>query len=168
MSKNKFSEVGAGEDLLRAIVQMGCAEVHAQTLYYKATSELENGIIDVSDQEAVQKQVAKLDMFREDIDHYADIRRMMMRSLFNMFDGEEKDKNMWCQIKHLGVAAYTAFETYQASDQDPELLLIAYEANRAFVKAVTRWLGVEISDCAACLSDSLKGISEVEDDKEEE
>ena len=168
MSRNQNSEIGAAEDLLRAIVQMGCAEVHAQTLYYKATSELENGIIDVTDQDAVQKHLEKLEMFREDIDEYANIRRRMTRSLFDMFDGEGKDKNMWCQIKHLGIASYTAFETYQASEQDPELLLIAYETNRAFVKAVTRFLGVEISDCASCLSDSLKGVDEVNDDKDEE
>lgn len=163
--KNKFSEVGMAEDLLRSIVQMGCAEVHAQTLYYKATSELDNGIVDVTDSDAVHEHLEKIEMFREDIDNYANLRRRMMRSLFEMFDNEKKDKNMWCQIKHLGVSAYTAFETYQASEQDPELLLIAYETNKAFIKAVTRYLGVEISDCASCLSDSLKGIDT--DDNEE-
>lgn len=168
MSRNQNSEVGAAEDLLRAIVQMGCAEIHAQTLYYKTTSELENGIVDVSDMDLVQKHVAKSEMFREDIETYANLRRRMMRSLYDMFDNEDKDKTMWCQIKHLGTAAYTAFETYQASEQDPELLLIAYEANKAFVKAVTRFLGIEIGECASCLSDALKGInSEVEDDNEE-
>lgn len=165
MSRNQNSEIGAAEDLLRSIVQMGCAEVHAQTLYYKATSELDNGIIDVTDSEAVQSHLEKVEMFREDIEDYANLRRQMMNCLYEMFDNEKKDKNMWCQIKHLGVSAYTAFETYQASDQDAELLLIAYETNRAFVKAVTRFLGVEISDCASCLSDSLKGTEE--DDKEE-
>lgn len=158
MSKNSNSEIGAAEDLLRSIVQMGCAEVHAQTLYYKATSELDNGIVDVSDSEVVQSHLEKIEMFREDIEDYANIRRRMMNSLFNMFDNDKKDKNMWCQIKHLGVSAYTAFETYQASDQDPELLMIAYDTNRMFVKAVTRFLGVEISDCASCFSDSMKGI----------
>lgn len=163
MSKNLMADTGMAEDLLRSIVQMGCAEVHAQTLYYKATSELENGIVDVTDQDKLQAHLEKLDMFREDIEHYADIRRLMMRSLFDMFDNEKKDKSMWCQIKHLGVAAYTAFETYQASDKDPELLLIAYQTNQAFVKAVTRFLGVEISDCASCLSDSMKAGVKGED-----
>ena len=166
MSKNQLSEVGAAEDLLRSIVQMGCAEIHAQTLYYKATSELDNGIIEVTDQEALQSHLEKVEMFREDIEDYANLRRRMMKVLFEMFDNENKDKNMWCQIKHLGVSAYTAFETYQASDQDPELLLIAYEANRAFVKAVTRFLGVEVTSCASCMSDALKRISEVENDEE--
>lgn len=166
MSRNKHSEVGMAEDLLRSIVQMACAEVHAQTLYYKHTSELDNGIVDVTDSEAVQRHLEKIEMFREDIETYANARRKMMNVLYEMFDNDKKDKNMWCQIKHLGVSAYTAFETYQASEQDPELLLIAYEANQAFVKAVTRFLGVEVSDCASCMSDSLKGV--VEDDKEQE
>ena len=163
MSKNVNSEVGAAEDLLRSIVQMGCAEIHAQTLYYKTTSELDNGIVDISDNEAVQKHIEKIEMFREDIEDYANLRRRMMKVLFDMF--EDGDKTMWCQIKHLGVCAYTAFETYQASEQDPELLLIAYDANKAFVKAVTRFLGIEIGDCASCLTDALKG--EMQDDKEE-
>lgn len=166
MSKNTHSEVGAAEDMLRSIVQMGCAEVHAQTLYYKATSELDNGIVDVADPDEVQQQIDKIEMFREDIETYANLRRRMMKSLFDMFDNYNKDKNMWCQIKHLGVSAYTAFETYQASEQDPELLMIAYDANRAFVKAVTRFLGIEIGDCASCLTDSLKGIAD--NDNEEE
>ena len=165
MSKNLMADTGMAEDLLRSIVQMGCAEVHANTLYYKATSELENGIVDVTDQNKLQAHLEKLDMFREDIEHYADIRRLMMRSLFDMFDNEKKDKTMWCQIKHLGTSAYCAFETYQASEQDAELLSIAYEANKAFVKAVTRFLGREIGDCASCLTDALKG--EMQDDKEE-
>ena len=165
MSRNKHSEVGAAEDLLRSIVQMGCAEVHAQTLYYKHTSELDNGIVDVTDTEAVQSHLEKLQMFQEDIETYANLRRRMMRALFEMFDNDEKDKNLWCQIKHLGVSSYCAFETYQASNQDAELLMIAYETNRAFIKAVTRFLGIEISDCASCLSDSLKGVEE--NDKEE-
>lgn len=163
MSRNDMADTGKAEDLLRSIVQMGCAEVHAQTLYYKATSELEHGMVDVEDKDALREHLKKTDAFRQDIDHYADIRRMMMRALFDMFDNDKKDKSMWCQIKHLGVSAYTAFETYQASDQDPELLLIAYESNRAFVKAVTRFLGVEISDCASCVSDALKGESKGED-----
>lgn len=156
MSKNPYSEVGASEDLLRSIVQVGCAEVHAWTLYNKATAELDNGLIDVEDMEVVQRQIEKIEMFREDIETYANLRRRMTKALFDMFDNEKKDKNMWCQIKHLGIAMYTAFETYEASDNDPELLLIAYDTNKAFTKAVTRFLGVEISDCASCMSDSLK------------
>ena len=156
MTRNEMADTGMAEDLLRSIVQMGCAEVHALTLYNKATAELDNGLIDVEDMEVVQRQIEKIEMFREDIETYANLRRRMTKALFDMFDNEKKDKNMWCQIKHLGIAMYTAFETYEASDNDPELLLIAYDTNKAFTKAVTRFLGVEISDCASCMSDSLK------------
>lgn len=167
MSKNPYSETSQAEDLLRSIVQMGCAEVHAMTLYYKATAELDNGLIEVTDADAVQNQLEKVEMFREDIDTYADLRRRMTRKLFELFDNDKKDKNMWCQIKHLGIAMYTAFETYEASDNDPELLLLAYDTNKAFTKAVARFVGVEVSDCAACLGDSLKG-TENNDEEETE
>lgn len=162
--RNEHSESGMAEDLLRSIVQVGCAEVHALTLYNKSTAELDNGLIDVTDAEVVQKQIQKIEMFREDIEDYAQLRRRMTKALFDLFDNENKDKNMWCQIKHLGIAMYTAFETYQASDNDPELLLIAYDTNKAFTKAVTRFLGVEITSCASCMSDALKAEIKGEED----
>lgn len=168
MSRNSNSEVGAAEDCIRAIVQMGCAEIHAMTLYYKTTAEMENGLVDVRKPDVLQKQLEKADMFREDIETYADLRRRMTKALFDMFDNEAKDKTMWCQIKHLGLSAMQIFETYEASDNDPELLSLAYEANKAFTKAITRFLGIEISDCASCLSDALKAERNEEDDKEKE
>lgn len=159
-----MSEVGAAEDLLRAIVQMGCAEVHAITLYFKSESQLENGLVDVTDPNVLQRTIEKMDMFRADINTYADLRRRMTKALTAMFDNEQKDPLLWCQIKHLGIAYYTALESYQASDDDPELLELAYESYKAFAKAVTRFLGVEITECASCLSDALKATLKGEDD----
>ena len=162
MGRNANSEVGAAEDLLRSIVQMGCAEVHAITLYFKTESQLEHGLVDVTDPDILQKTMEKADMFREDINTYADLRRRMTKALMSMFEGA--DPLMWCQIKHLGIAYYTALETYQASDDDPELLMLAYETYKAFAKATTRFLGVEISECASCFSDLLKATLKGEDD----
>lgn len=159
MAINKSSEVGGAEDLLRAIVQMGCAEVHAITLYFKIESQLEHGLVDVEDPDILRKTMDKADMFREDINTYADLRRRMTKALMDMFDNGQKDPLMWCQVKHLGIAYYTALETYQASEDDPELLMLAYESYKAFAKAVTRFLGVEITECASCLSDALKATT---------
>ena len=164
MSSNSLADTGKAEDLLRSIVQMGCAEVHAMTLYFKIESQLEHGLVDVTDPEVLQKAIEKADMFREDINTYADLRRRMTKALQEMFDNEDKDPMMWCQVKHLGIAYYTAMETYQASDDDSELMMLAYEAYKAFAKAVTRFLGVEISECASCLSDALKATVKGEDD----
>lgn len=154
--KNNNAEVGYAEDLIRSYVQFGCAEIHAMTLYYKATAEAENGLIDVEDSEVLAKHIEKIEQYKEDIDSYANMRRNIMRKLFSMFDG---DKDMWCQAKHLGIGAMTLFEAYEGSDDDVELLTMAYEANKEFVKAMTRFIGVEITDCASCLSDVLKGAN---------
>lgn len=151
-----MSEVGYAEDLIRSYIQFGCAEIHAKTLYEKTTAELENGMIDVEDAEALQSHLDKCQMFRDDINEYASIRRDIMRKLMDMFPNG--DKSMWCQAKHLGIGMMTLFEAYQGSDDDVELLHMAYEANKAFTKAMTRFLGIEISDCASCFSDALKGI----------
>lgn len=153
--KNKMSEVGYAEDLIRSYVQFGCAEIHAMGLYYKTTAEMENGLIDVSDSEVLNAHLEKCEQYKEDIEKYASLRRRVMRKLFNIFDG---NKDMWCQVKHLGIGAMCLFEAYEGSDNDVELLVMAYDANKEFVSAMTRFLGMEITDCAACLSDMLKGV----------
>lgn len=158
MGRNLNSEVGASEDLLRAIVQMGAAEIHAMGLYYKTTAEMENGLVDIDDNEVLQKQIEKAEMYREDIETYADLRRQMMSALMEMVGTEDANKDLWCMVKHLGLAMMQTFEAYENSDNNLALLNLAYDANKAFTKAVTRFLGVEISDCSACLSDSLKGV----------
>lgn len=157
MARNKLSEVGAGEDLLRAIVQMGAAEIHAMGLYYKTTAEMENGLVNIDDNEVLQKQLDKAEQYREDIETYSDLRRQMMSALMDMVGTEEANKDMWCMVKHLGLSMMQCFEAYENSENNLTLLNIAYDANKAFTLAVTRFLGVEITDCSACLSDSLKG-----------
>lgn len=157
MAKNVNSEVGASEDLLRAVVQMGAAEIHAMGLYFKTTAEMENGLVNIDDPEVLQKQIEKAEMYREDIETYATLRRQMTTALKDMVGTEEANKDMWCMVKHLGLSMMQCFEAYENSDNNLELLNLAYEANKAFTKAVTRFLGVEISDCSACLSDALKG-----------
>lgn len=143
---------GAAEDLIRSIQQLICAEGHAKTLLEKFQAELENDIIDTSDDDVVQAQVEKINDTLEEISSLAELRRSMMLYLFNMYSG---DKREWCSVKHLASAAYCAFEAYQASE-DPALLDMAMEANKRFIKALTRFLGVEITECAACFADSLR------------
>lgn len=151
--KNEHSSDGMAEDLIRSIVQMGCAEVHAKTLLEKSMAEMENGLIDVTDDDALQTQLKKVDTILEEIGHYASVRRKVMLFLFNMYDG---DKSYWCEIKHLGIAAYTLFEAYEASDNNDELLDLALDAQKAFTKALCAFLGKEITDCAACFAEMIK------------
>lgn len=145
---------GAAEDIIRAFVQVGCAELHAKTLLEKANAELENGLIDIYDTAKVQKQTEKITYITEEIDNLSSLRRSLMLRLFEMYDG---DKSWWCMVKHLGIGAYTLFEAYQASDNDSELLDMALAANRRFISALTQFLGLEITECAACFADALKG-----------
>lgn len=157
MGRNINSEVGSAEDLLRAIVQMGAAEIHAMGLYYKTSAEMENGLVNVDDNEVLQKQIEKSEMYREDIETYADLRRRMMSALMEMVGTDEANKDLWCMVKHLGLSMMQTFEAYENSENNLTLLNLAYDANKAFTKAVTRFLGIEVNDCAACLSESLRG-----------
>lgn len=143
---------GASEDLIRSFVQIGCAELHAKTILEKAEAEMEEGIIDLEDSEAVERQMKKISDIEEEMNDLANLRRRTMLRLFDMYDG---DKDYWCMVKHVGTGAYTLFEAYEASG-DPTLYDLALEANKAFIRALTHFLGVEITDCAACFSDILK------------
>ena len=156
--KNSLSETGIAEDMIRSYIQFGCAEIHAKSLYEKTIAELNNGLIDVTDAEVRNKHLERAEMFKDDINAYASMRRDIMRKLLDMFPNG--DKAMWCQAKHLGIGMMTLFEAYQGSDDDVELLHMAYEANEAFTNAMSRFLGVTITSCSACLSDALKGAED--------
>lgn len=143
---------GASEDLIRSFVQIGCAELHAKTILEKAEAEMEEGIVDLEDPDAVDRQMKKISDIEEEMNMFAQLRRKIMLRLFDQYDG---DKDYWCLVKHVGTGAYTLFEAYEASG-DPTLYDLALEANKAFIRTLTHFLGVEITDCAACFSDILK------------
>lgn len=152
--KNANSTSGIGEDVIRSFAQLGATEMHLKTLYEKTLAELENGIIDTEDAEAVKAHLEKLDSYRAELIGITQLRRQGMLILSKMYpDG---DKDAWCLVKHLAIASECAFEAWQASDDDPMLMSYALDTNKAFTKAVTRFIGAEISDCSACLSDYLK------------
>lgn len=155
---NEHSTSGYAEDIIRSIVQFGATEMHLKTLYEKTLAELENGIIDTEDSDLVAKQLEKLDSYRDELIDVAQLRRQAMFVLSEMYP--EGDKDAWCLVKHLGIGAMTMFEAWQGSDNNQILLSLAIDANKAFIRAMTRFIGIEITDCAACLSDYLKAKGE--------
>lgn len=148
--ENKHASNGIAEDLIRAFVQIASAELHTKTSIEKAVSEIEHGA-----DENFGVLMDKVAALQADLSSYAELRREIMLNLYSMY-GEKGNKEMWCTVKHLGMAMYTAFEAYQASDNDPELFDFAMRANRMFIRAITEFLGVEVTECAACFSDILK------------
>lgn len=153
MSRNIQSD-GIAEDLIRAFVQAGCAELHVKTLVEKYEAQLENGFIDLNNLDAVEKQGEKIYQTTDELNELAETRRALMLVLKEMYDG---DPDYWCVVKHTGLAMYCAFEAYQASDDDPALYHVYLETNKRFINALTHFLGTEITSCAACFSDFLKG-----------
>ena len=87
------------------------------------------------------------------MEEVASLRRKAMLALFELYNG---NKDAWCLVKHLGIGAMQIFEAYQSSDNDVELFNLWVESNKAFTKALCVFLGVEITDCAACFADMLK------------
>ena len=160
MSKNPNSTSGQAEDLIRTIVQLGASEMHLKSLYEKTLAEMENGIVDIDDVDSLNEHIEKNNLYIESMIEIADLRRKSMLALFDMFDG---DKDAWCMVKHLGIASETAFETWQASDNDPKLLEITVDINKSFTKALTQFLGMEITSCASCFSDMMRATEKTDE-----
>lgn len=149
---------GRSEDLIRSIQQLVCSEGHYKTLIEKYNSEMENGLIDVEDDEVRVAHIEKLNAAILEMNEIAEIRRSMMLHLMEMYP--KADRNQWCNFKHLAAADYTAFEAYQASDNDALALNLWLSIRARFVNATTRFLGTEITSCSSCLSDILRGNKE--------
>ena len=147
--KNVHSSDGIAEDMIRSFVQFGAAELHLKTLVEKSEAKLRDGLT-----EDVDGEVAKLLEYQKQLDEVTELRRSMMLTLFEMYDG---DKDEWCLVKHLGMGMITAFEAAQASDFEPKMYELWLKANSQFTKALSEFLGTEITDCAACFADMLKG-----------
>lgn len=159
MSANVNSTSGLSEDLLRSFIQVGCAELHLKTLLEKRVSEIENGMVSEDD---LMKHLEIIDDIENDMEELAQIRREEMLYIFNAFGGKG-DKEQWCMVKHLGLASFTAFEAYQASDNDTDLQQLALRLNRKFIKAMTKFIGAEEwTDCQSCFSDMLKATEKSE------
>lgn len=159
--ENVHSSDGIAEDLIRSFVQIASAEMHAKTLLEKRVSEVENGIVDVDNEDIFNGHLQSITELKEEIGQLAQLRREDMLYLYKLY-GEKGDKNYWCMVKHVGIAAMTAFEVWQASDNDEELLCMALDKNSLFVKVLTKFIGVEVTECASCFADILKGGGEDE------
>lgn len=146
--ENPHSSDGIAEDLIRSFVQFGSAEMHLKTLVEKTIAKIENPSPD--DPNDLMEQLVG---YEDQMEEAASLRRKAMLALFELYNG---NKDSWCLVKHLGIGAMQMFEAYQASDNDVELFNLWIESNKAFTKALCVFLGVEITDCAACFADMLK------------
>jgi len=150
--ENEHATDGIAEDIIRSFVQIAVLEMHTKTLLEKRVSELENGRVDVND---IEEQLEVIKELEIEIHKLAEVRRADMLYLYEMY-GSVGDKEQWCCVKHLAIAMMSAFEAWQASDHDPFLLSAALKKNQYFTKALSMFLGVEITECAACFADILK------------
>lgn len=141
---NKDSESGVAEDLIGAFIQFGCAELHAKKLIEKYLSKSD------------KKSIEIVNTLTELKDEYAEHRRACMRKILSLF--KKSNKEIWCLIKHGGAGSMQVFESYQNSNDDPDLFYRWIESNKTFIKTMTLCLGEEVIDCAACFSDMLKGV----------
>lgn len=153
---NKHATDGMAEDLIRSFVQTAAYELHLKTLLEKRHSELENGKINVEDEEVVSNQIEQIEHTEKLLDEVAQIRRDDMLFLYSLYNASG-DKERWCNVKHTAMMIITAFEAWQASDGNPELEMMYLNKNRLFIRELSAFLGVGITECAACFSDMLKG-----------
>ena len=153
--KNKYASNGLAEELIRTFTQFGCAELHTKTLIEKYEAELEEGLIDVDNEDLVMEYNNRIERLGLRLIKYTNARREVMRYIQELYPNGNKD--LWCNVKHLSLAMFTAFEAYQASDDDIKLYNIWLDANKMFIETMSEFLGVEITECASCFNDMMKG-----------
>jgi len=159
--ENKHATDGIAEDIIRSFVQIAVLEMHVKTLLEKRVSELENGLV-VADN--IEGHLEVIDELEVDIHELAELRRGDMLYLYELY-GNVGDKEQWCSVKHGAIAMMCAFEAWQGSDHDPFLLSAALKKNQYFIKVLSTFLGVEITECAACFADILKMSKEENTDE---
>lgn len=158
VAKNTHSTDGLAEDLIRSFVQLAVVEMHLKSLIEKSESKFDSGEIDVEDSDAVLEVMQDVVGLEEELTEVASLRRADMLYLYKLYEGKG-DKTMWCMVKHYAIAMMTAFEVYQASEDDTEAYTAFIAKNKLFTKALSKFLGVGITECAACFADMLKGES---------
>lgn len=156
MKENNHSSDALAEDLIRSLVQMTCAELHIKTLIEKKSSEFDNAMI--ADGIELHERLREIEELERSLTDYTQLRREDMLTLYDLY-GQKGNKDYWCLVKHLGAAMMTAFEAYQASD-DPSLYDRYMRKNKLFIESLSAFIGTEITDCAACFGDMLKGRME--------
>lgn len=158
MENNKHSTEGALEDLIRSMVQMCCTELHEKTNLERLNADLELDRIELIEFDNKESELI------ESLKTITTIRREQLLLIYNLAGGAG-DKTQWCKIKHLAMAMYTAFEAYQAID-DPALYESYLKINKVFIETLTKFMGMEVTQCASCFTDMIKA-KEVTIDKEE-
>lgn len=152
---NKHSTDAITEDVIRSFVQVSASELHLKTLVEKRDSELDNDLVDF-EEISFQEFVENIEDLKEELIRVAAVRRELMLYIYRLHGGVG-DKERWCQIKHYGMASITIFEAWQA-DPKCELLYNHWqELNALFVGSLSRFLGIEITECASCFGDMMKG-----------
>lgn len=150
MSENKYSTEGMLEDLIRAMVQLACTELHEKTNLERLNADLELDKIEFGKFDAQEVElIASLDKITE-------LRRVHQQLIYELAGGVG-DMKQWCKVKHMAMAMYTTFEAYQASDNDQRLYTAYLNVNKLFIETMTKFLGMQITDCASCFTDILKG-----------
>lgn len=150
--ENKQSTSGMLEDLVRSLQQLASGELHSKT----ALEKLEGQMLSVEDADIVELS-AQIRDAEEHLGLVTEQRRSIMRIIAKY--AKDLNPEKWCEVKHMAMASYTAFEAYQAyGDNDADLYVLYMSTNDLFIQSVSDWLGLEIPACASCFSDALKGV----------
>ena len=163
---NKNSSSGVAEDALRAIREARALENHQFTLMMELDSKWKDSLnADELDTDALERVMEDVRESVEDMLKISQIRRKRMKYATDIFNNKGDEKK-WCSIKHVLGLIESTFEIWQA-DPTPENFEDLVDVNELTIKFITKWLGVEITSCAACFGDILKATERGEVDDNE-
>jgi len=166
---NKDSSTGYVEDMVRSFVQLSAIEVHAKTELELAETNHRDALLMYDIEMNTPTSEKALDVQSENLDNAEDaledakdwvitvqeLRRESQRRL--LAHAKKPDMHVWCRMKHMAMAMYTAFEVWQASENQADFDHYI-NINNAFIESTAKFLGMDIDSCAACFTDALKGM----------
>jgi len=149
---NLHTSSGVAEDLIRGLQNLVALEAHYLTDLLKYQSQIDQNLVDGDE---IMSTIESIEFSQEMLTNITMLRRAEMKRLKSMFKDEEGDDSYWCSVKHLlGVTMFLT-EVWQGTNDDDDFDAMV-KANELLIYTMTKFLGVEITSCAACFSDMLK------------
>ena len=138
-------------DLALSIAQDCADEWHSRDYIQGLESELES--VDEKEMPALHEKLKK--QIEEEKEEWLDGVKLRRRKMDVLgIQSPNYDYHKRCTLKHRATAYVEAVETYQASPQDINYVVLV-KSEKRFFRALSKFMGMEITDCGRCLSDQL-------------
>jgi actin-related protein len=158
-------------DLVDGIIQLTAVASHDKEVYLgerqlfiqlmKDLAEMNNGEIEATEEEMqdtkreAMQAAGKAEIFDKLKSRANNLRRKLMRTLWNEFGTGEKNHKAWCSFKHAATAFAAISDQYDSEDGTVARDDVV-DAFELMIEHLSILLGVRHETCLRCLEDMLQ------------